>query len=84
MYYFSPDSEYINLKRIVRVTTHGRTMRQWLASLLEVAVGAIILGLILFAVGLHPVGAILIPFTFGLLVWLGIELHRWEKKHGID
>ena len=56
----------------------------WLKSLLKVSVGAIIFGLILFAIGLDPFIASLIPFTFGMLVWLGWELNRWEKKHGIN
>jgi len=56
----------------------------WLKDLLKVSVGTVIFGLVLYAIGLHPIGSLLIPFTFGLLIWLGWELHRWEKKHGLD
>jgi|GEM_PF-7043428 len=56
----------------------------WLKSLLIVTVGTIVFGFTLYAIGLHPVISLLIPFTFGFFVWLAWELHRWEKKHGWD
>jgi hypothetical protein len=56
----------------------------WLKSLLEIAVGTVVFGLILYAIGLDAILSMLIPFWFGFLFWLAWELHRWEKKHGID
>jgi hypothetical protein len=56
----------------------------WLKSLLEVAVGTVVFGLVLYAIGLYAVASMLIAFWFGFLVWLAWELHRWEKKHGLN
>ncbi len=56
----------------------------WLKSLLIVAVGIIVSGLVLYAIGIDLFISMLISFIFGFLVWLGWELHRWEKKHGLD
>jgi uncharacterized membrane protein YccC len=56
----------------------------WLKSLLIIAVGTVVFGLILCVIGLDVVISMLIAFIFGLLVWLAWELHRWEKKHGWD
>jgi hypothetical protein len=59
-------------------------MWRWLKDLLKVAVGTIIFGLVLYAIGLHPVISMLISFIFGFFVWLAWELHHWEKRHGWD
>ena len=56
----------------------------WLKSLLIIAIGTIVFGLILFAFNLGAFVSGLISFIFGFLFWLGYELNRWEKKHGID
>jgi hypothetical protein len=56
----------------------------WLKSLLIIAIGTVIFGLILCAIGLDIVISMMIAFIFGFLVWLAWELHRWEKKHGLD
>jgi hypothetical protein len=56
----------------------------WLKSLLKVAVGTIIFWLVLLALGIFAFGAALIAFIFGFFFWLAWELHRWEKKHGLD
>jgi hypothetical protein len=56
----------------------------WLKDLLKIAIGTILFGLILYAIGFHPTISMLIPFVFGFFVWLVWELHRWEKKHGWD
>lgn len=56
----------------------------WLKSLLIIALGTVVFGIVLYGIGLGAVGSMLIAFIFGFLVWLGWELHRWEKKHGWD
>ena len=56
----------------------------WLKSLLIIALGTVVFGFALYAIGLGAVGSMLIAFIFGFFVWLAWELHRWEKKHGWD
>jgi len=56
----------------------------WLKSLAKVAVGTVVFGIVLYVIGLDAAGSMLIAFWFGLFVWLAWELHRWEKKHGLD